>query len=139
MRSDFVEAYINLGDVLIRQSKHWEAVDIYRRGLSMAKMDRKADLYFNLGVVHSMIMKNSVLDQTKRKEYLQLIAQYFLNSTLINGNHKESIVNLAILLQQNHSLLNPYRQILIEKMKTYSGSDPELIYFNLALLLSDSG
>ncbi|CAG2180218.1 unnamed protein product, partial [Oppiella nova] len=59
MRSDFVEAYINLGDILIRQSKLTEAVDIYRRGLSLAQIDRRADLYFNLGVVHSMLLRAS--------------------------------------------------------------------------------
>lgn len=62
-----------------------------------------------------------------------------MNATLLNGNHKESIINLAILLQQYESLLIHFRQTLINKMKDYTGVDPELVYFNLALLLSDSG
>ncbi|CAG2121381.1 unnamed protein product, partial [Medioppia subpectinata] len=140
MRSDFVEAYINLGDILIRQSKLTEAVDVYRRGLSLAQTDRRADLYFNLGVVHSMLLKaNADEMDSNRTENVLLIAEYFQNSTLFNSNHKESIVNLAILLQQYEPILRPFKKTLIRTMKSYSGADPELVYFNLALLLSDAG
>jgi tetratricopeptide (TPR) repeat protein len=138
MRSDFVEAYINLGDILIRQSRLSEAVQIYKRGLALSQSIKNADLYYNLGVVHSMILKKLINKTNTTEEVLQ-IAEYFLNATLINANHKESLVNLAILTQQYQTLLKPFRKSLIEKMKQYSGIDRELVYFNLAILLTDEG
>ncbi|XP_054166364.1 protein O-mannosyl-transferase Tmtc3-like [Oppia nitens] len=139
MRSDFIEAYINLGDVLIRQSKLSEAIDVYHNGLLLNRIDRKADLYFNLGVVHSMILKNMDDMSDKRTETVRLIADYFLNATVINVNHKESIVNLAILFQKHESILSSYRQTLIDLMMSYTGTETELVYYNLALLFADSG
>lgn len=144
MRSDFVDAYINLGDVLIKQGKLKQAIQIYKKGIQSSENvnSKTADLYFNLGVAYSIMIKNHTIknDSIKNEDNqdkVKLIAEYFINATTINPFHKESLVNLAILIQRNNDLLKHLKESLIEKMKNYSGSDQQIVSFNLALLLAD--
>ena len=154
MRSDFVDAYINLGDVLIKQGKLKQAIQIYKKGIQSSENvnSKTADLYFNLGVAYSIMIKNHTIkndsikndsiknDSIKNEDNqdnFKLIAEYFVNATTINPFHKESLVNLAILIQRNNDSLKHLKESLIEKMKNYSGSDQQIVLFNLALLLAD--
>ena len=139
MRSDFVDAYINLGDVLIKQGKLKQAIQIYKKGIQSSENvnSKTADLYFNLGVAYSIMIKNHTIKNEDNQDKIRLIAEYFVNATTINPFHKESLVNLAILIQRNNDLLKHLKESLIEKMKNYSGSDQQIVLFNLALLLAD--
>ena len=49
MRPDYVEAYINRGDILLRMNRTNEANNIYRTALNYDH--NNADIYYNLGVV----------------------------------------------------------------------------------------
>ncbi|OTF77278.1 hypothetical protein BLA29_006324 [Euroglyphus maynei] len=49
MRPDYVEAYINRGDILLRMNRTNEADHIYRMALNYDH--NNADIYYNLGVV----------------------------------------------------------------------------------------
>ena len=139
MRSDFVDAYINLGDVLIKQGKLKQAIQIYKKGIKSSENvnSKTADLYFNLGVAYSIMIKNHTIKNEDNQDKIRLIAEYFVNATTINPFHKESLVNLAILIQRNNDSLKHLKESLIEKMKNYSGSDQQIVLFNLALLLAD--
>lgn len=139
MRSDFVDAYINLGDVLIKQGKLKQAIQIYKKGIQSSENvnSKTADLYFNLGVAYSIMIKNHTIKNEDNQDKIRLIAEYFVNATTINPFHKESLVNLAILIQRNNDSLKHLKESLIEKMKNYSGSDQQIVLFNLALLLAD--
>ena len=139
MRSDFVDAYINLGDVLIKQGKLKQAIQVYKKGIQSSENvnSKTADLYFNLGVAYSIMIKNHTIKNEDNQDKIRLIAEYFVNATTINPFHKESLVNLAILIQRNNDSLKHLKESLIEKMKNYSGSDQQIVLFNLALLLAD--
>ena len=50
MRADYVQAYINRGDVLIKMGRHAEALEVYHDALKHEPQN--PDLYYNLGVVH---------------------------------------------------------------------------------------
>jgi tetratricopeptide (TPR) repeat protein len=50
MRQDFIEAYINLGDILVKLDRVQDAQRTYEQAIQVDP--RNADLHFNLGVVH---------------------------------------------------------------------------------------
>lgn len=139
MRADFSEAYINLGDILIRQSKITSAIEVYQLGLIQGNGMKNADLYYNIGVAKSMLLRQQSVFEDDSEAVIDEIAEYFSNATIANPFHKEALINLAILIQRNERTLAKFRPDLLEKMKNYNGAELELVYFNLALLLSDSG
>ncbi|GFY39943.1 protein O-mannosyl-transferase Tmtc3 [Trichonephila inaurata madagascariensis] len=86
MRSDYVEAYINRGDILIRLNRTREAQDVYEKALQLD--DANADIHYNLGVVF--------LEQ--RKTDLAMIS--FDKALKINPRHEQALLNSAILIQE---------------------------------------
>jgi len=49
MRSDYVQAYINRGDVLLKMNRSEEALNVYKQALVYDS--RNPDIHYNLGVV----------------------------------------------------------------------------------------
>ncbi|KAH9508650.1 Protein O-mannosyl-transferase tmtc3 [Bulinus truncatus] len=123
MRSDFVEAYINLGDIQVKLGKLDDARATYEAAL---RQDPKnADLYYNLGVV--LLEQN----QTKiARKHFEMALQY-------NPDHWQSLYNSAILMQEGG---DPKERDValkrLEKLKRQKGEDPK-VYFNYAMLAMD--
>ena len=123
MRSDFIQAYINRGDVLLRMNKTHEALKIYQDALKIES--NNADVHYNLAVVS--------LQLNKPGEGLQ-----YLNKALeIDPNHPESLLNSAIIIQELG--LNSLKPLATQRLLRLREIQPdnERIYFNLAMLSAD--
>ncbi|GIX68929.1 protein O-mannosyl-transferase TMTC3 [Caerostris extrusa] len=89
MRSDYIQAYINRGDILIRLNRTQEAQKVYEKALQFD--DGNPDIYYNLGVVY--------LEQRKMDQALY----YFEKALKINPEHEQALLNSAILIQESGS------------------------------------
>merc|ERR1719474_382024 len=123
MRTDYVQAYINRGDVLLRMNRTEEALAIYNEAL---KYDRNnADIHYNLGVV--------ALEQGKPDVGLK-----YLNKALeLEPSHPEALLNSAIVIQELG--LNKLKPLAVERLLKLKDIAPEneKIYFNLGMLATD--
>ncbi|XP_059169827.1 protein O-mannosyl-transferase TMTC3-like isoform X2 [Physella acuta] len=123
MRADFVEAYINLGDIQVKQGRIEEAKQTYEAALRQDPSN--ADLFYNLGVV--LLEQNQT--QLARKNF-ELALQH-------NPDHWQSLYNSAILMQEAG---DPRDRDLalkrLERLKLQKGEDPK-VYFNYAMLAMD--
>ncbi|CAL1546804.1 unnamed protein product [Lymnaea stagnalis] len=123
MRADFVEAYINLGDIQVKLGKLDDAKLTYEAAL---RQDPKnSDLYYNLGVV--LLEQNQT--RAARKNF-ELALQF-------NPDHWQSLYNSAILMQEGG---DPRERDLamqrLERLKLQKGEDPK-VYFNYAMVAMD--
>lgn len=151
IRRDFVDAYINLGELYIRRNQIAEAIDNYENALRMVQYRGSvnptlADLYFNIGVAKSIELKQITPENYNAKlmEALMIdIAENFYRSIESNPNHKEALINLSILLQKPafpKRKVRYYREIVLDGLLEYSGdSDVEVIEFNIAMTMLDLG
>ncbi|CAL1282072.1 unnamed protein product [Larinioides sclopetarius] len=123
MRSDYVEAYINRGDILIRLNRTREAQDVYEKALQLD--DANADIHYNLGVVF--------LEQ--RKTDLAMIS--FDKALKINPRHEQALLNSAILIQEEggpHKRKTAYHRL---QMLLEAKDVNERVYFHLGMLAMD--
>jgi len=123
MRSDYVQAYINRGDVLLRMNRTEDALNIYKQAL---KYDRNnADIHYNLGVV--------ALEQGKPD-----LGLTYLNKALeLEPSHPEALLNSAIVIQELG--LNKLKPLAVERLIKLKDIQPEneKVYFNLGMLATD--
>ncbi|ESO89299.1 hypothetical protein LOTGIDRAFT_210330 [Lottia gigantea] len=123
MRSDYIQGYINRGDVLVKLGRSEDAVQVYEDALKIEPDN--ADLYYNIGVVYL------------EKKKVKLAHKYFDLALKYNPNHPQTLFNSAILLQESgdpSSRPESYKRL--EQLKKVSPSDSK-IYFNLAMLAMD--
>ncbi|GBM91445.1 Transmembrane and TPR repeat-containing protein CG4050, partial [Araneus ventricosus] len=144
MRSDYIQAYINRGDILIRLNRTQEAQKVYEKALQFD--NRNPDIYYNLGVVY--------LEQRKMDQALF----YFEKALKINPEHEQALLNSAILIQESGSrnlrkvaydrqrIGTSLSFVVIANRRTFNARFPTGIredfrsaLFNLALLLSEAG
>uniref|UniRef100_A0A0B6ZUP8 dolichyl-phosphate-mannose--protein mannosyltransferase n=1 Tax=Arion vulgaris TaxID=1028688 RepID=A0A0B6ZUP8_9EUPU len=123
MRTDFVEAYINLGDIQVKLGRLDDAKLTYEAALRQDPTN--ADLYYNLGVV---LLE---LNQTKNaRRNFEFALQH-------DPDHWQSLYNSAILMQEEG---DPKERELalqrLERLKLRKGEDPK-VYFNYAMLAMD--
>lgn len=120
LRSDFSNAYLNRGDVLLKMNRTKEAEDMYHRALQID--DNNPDLYFNLGIV--------LMDQGRSTEALD-----FFNKALdINPDHEESLVLSSILIRESGmSTYNNVAKSRLEKI-VHQGKESERVFINLGLM-----
>ena len=123
MRSDYIQAYINRGDVLIKMNRTKEAQEVYEKALTFES--ENPDLYYNLGVVF--------IEQGKPQQALA----YFDQALEIDPDHVQALMNSAILIQETGSVqLRPvaYKRLfkLLEQIP-----DSDRVYFNLGMLGMD--
>lgn len=57
MRSDYTQAYINRGDILIKLNRTKEAQEVYERALLYDSSN--PDIYYNVSIVHNFHTKSS--------------------------------------------------------------------------------
>ncbi|XP_015913361.2 protein O-mannosyl-transferase Tmtc3 [Parasteatoda tepidariorum] len=123
MRSDYIQAYINRGDILIKLNKTSEAREVYEKALSLD--NNNPDIYYNLGVVH--------LEQSKLTEALE----YFDKALELDPEHEQALMNSAVLIQESGNALK--RKVAYDRLHKLlkKGKVNERIYFNLAMLAMD--
>ena len=91
MRADYVQAYINRGDVLLKMNRTEEALAVYKSALNYDATN--PDIHYNLGVV--------ALEQGRPDQGLQ-----YLNRALeLDPQHKEALLNSAIVIQEPEALV----------------------------------
>ena len=125
MRADYVQAYINRGDVLLKMNRTAEALAVYQSALTY-DVDNP-DIHYNLGVV--------ALEQGRPDQGLQ-----YLNRALeLDPMHKEALLNSAIVIQELGlpHLHNLAMQRLLQ-LKELAPNN-ERVFFNLGMLTMDSG
>jgi len=123
MRSDYVQAYINRGDVLLRMNRTEDALNIYKQALNYDS--NNADIHYNLGVV--------ALEQGKPDVGLK-----YLNKALeLEPSHPEALLNSAIVIQELG--LNKLKPLAAERLLKLKDIQPtnEKVYFNLGMLATD--
>ncbi|XP_076362938.1 protein O-mannosyl-transferase Tmtc3-like isoform X2 [Tachypleus tridentatus] len=123
MRADYIQAYINRGDILIKLNRTQEAQEVYERALHFDSSN--PDIYYNLGVVY--------LEQGKTTQALV----YFNKALTLEPEHEQALMNSAILIQEigNAEL----RKAAYERLQLLlrKGKVNERVYFNLGMLSMD--
>ena len=137
MRADYVQAYINRGDVLIKMGRHAEALEVYHDALKHEP--ENPDLYYNLGVVHIEWGEPDIA------------LQHFEQALVIDPEHIQALTNSAVLMQETgKSDLRPmaYKRLflVLEKLlsstkekKNHESAGVDRVYFNLGMLGMDDG
>ncbi|XP_067123471.1 protein O-mannosyl-transferase Tmtc3-like isoform X2 [Centruroides vittatus] len=124
MRADYIQAYINRGDILVRLNRTEEAREVYKKALKFDS--NNPDLYYNLGVV--------LLEQGRSSEALQ----YFDKALKLDPGHEQALMNSAILIQETGS--PQLRKVAHERLNVLlqKGKASERVYFNLGMLAMDN-
>ncbi|XP_061389627.1 protein O-mannosyl-transferase Tmtc3 [Musca vetustissima] len=123
MRADYVQAYINRGDILMKLNRTLQAQEVYEKALLYDS--ENADIYYNLGVVF--------LEQGKSAQ-----ANVYFNKALeLYPEHEQALLNSAILLQEMGG--PEARQLSRERLHKIlqKNGDNEKVYFNLGMLAMD--
>ena len=137
MRSDFVDAYINLGGILVKQEKLLEAIDVYKLALNFGS--KTSDLFYNLAVVQSLILQeNETTRDGKLQDKIDEIAGNFLKAMESSPN-KDALINLAIMVQKYPQMKKEKKHLVKNLLEQYTGPEKERMWFNLALIYSDEG
>ncbi|XP_060651327.1 protein O-mannosyl-transferase Tmtc3 [Drosophila nasuta] len=123
MRSDYVQAYINRGDILMKLNRTAQAQEVYEQALLYDS--ENADIYYNLGVVF--------LEQGKSQQ----AHVYFNKAIELFPEHEQALLNSAILLQELGG--EEARQLSRERLYQVLARDDnnEKVYFNLGMLAMD--
>ncbi|KAM7345947.1 transmembrane O-mannosyltransferase targeting cadherins 3 isoform 1-T2 [Cochliomyia hominivorax] len=123
MRADYVQAYINRGDILMKLNRTAQAQEVYEKALLYDS--ENADIYYNLGVVF--------LEQGKSAQ-----ANVYFNKALeLYPEHEQALLNSAILLQEMGG--QEARQVSRERLHKVlaKNGDNEKVFFNLGMLAMD--
>ncbi|XP_046810295.1 protein O-mannosyl-transferase Tmtc3 [Lucilia cuprina] len=123
MRADYVQAYINRGDILMKLNRTAQAQEVYEKALLYDS--ENADIYYNLGVVF--------LEQGKSAQ-----ANVYFNKALdLYPEHEQALLNSAILLQEMGGQQD--RQLSRERLHKVlaKSGDNEKVFFNLGMLAMD--
>jgi len=152
MRNDYVQAYINRGDVLLRMNRTSEALAVYESAL--AHDSNNADIHYNLGVVRLQQQQ-----QQPQQDVTSALA-HFDAALNLDPDHSQSLINSAIIIQESGKAnLRPiaYKvklatikftymwrsfdgfqfQRLLRAMELQPENDR--VYFNLGMLAMDDG
>ncbi len=123
MRTDYVQAYINRGDVLIKMGRADEAFQVYNEALKFEPDN--ADLHYNLGVV--------LIELGQPQRALEM----FNSALAVDPEHLQSLMNSAILMQESGQ--GALRPLAYERLFRVMERQPDndRIYFNLGMLSMD--
>ncbi|CAH1799956.1 unnamed protein product [Owenia fusiformis] len=123
MRADYIQAYINRGDILLKLNKTQEAEQQYE--VALRYEHDNPDIHYNLGVV--LIEQGRQLDALKS----------FDRALNYDPEHKQTLFNSAVLMQE---IGDPkLRPEAFKRLHEVMPDDPdnEKIYFNLGMLAMD--
>ncbi|KAL3883448.1 hypothetical protein ACJMK2_029709 [Sinanodonta woodiana] len=123
MRPDYVEGYINRGDIMVRMKRLQDAIEQYE--LAKKYAPDNADVHYNLGVVYLEMGKP------------QLAYPNFEEALNFDPDHWQSLYNSAIMMQESGDpKLWPEALKRLEKLKKRDVNDPQ-VYFTLGMLNMD--
>ncbi|GFS42322.1 protein O-mannosyl-transferase TMTC3 [Nephila pilipes] len=124
LRSDFTNAYLNRGDVLLKMNRTKEAEAMYQRALEFD--DSNPDLYFNLGIV--------LMDQGRNVEALEL----FNKALYIEPDHEKSLEFSAVLIHE--SGMSRHQNLARDRLERIvdRGKETDRVYMRLGLMALDS-
>ncbi|GIY18761.1 protein O-mannosyl-transferase Tmtc3 [Caerostris darwini] len=124
LRSDFTNAYLNRGDVLLKMNRTKEAEAMYQRALEFD--DSNPDLYFNLGIV--------LMDQGRHMEALEL----FNKALYIEPDHEKSLEFSAVLIHE--SGMSRHQNLARDRLERIvdRGKETDRVYVRLGLMALDS-
>lgn len=123
MRPDYVQGYINRGDIMVRLGRKQEAIEQYN--LALHYENDNADVYYNLGVVN--------LDIGNRRE-----ARFYFEKALhYDPDHTQSLYNTAVMMQEDGDPKD--RQEASRRLRSLTKKSPDdsKAYFTLAMLAMD--
>ncbi|OPL21681.1 hypothetical protein AM593_08209, partial [Mytilus galloprovincialis] len=123
MRPDYVQGYINRGDIMVKLGRMKEAIVIYKTALKYEPDN--ADVYYNLGVV-SLELK----DPDAARVYFETALQH-------DPDHWQSLYNSAIMIQE-HGNANDWPELekRLQHLEKKNPTDPK-IYFTMGMLDMD--
>ncbi|XP_071036207.1 protein O-mannosyl-transferase Tmtc3 [Parasteatoda tepidariorum] len=124
LRSDFTNAYLNRGDVLLKMNRTKEAEAMYQRALEFD--DSNPDLYFNLGIV--------LMDQGRNVEALEL----FNKALYIEPDHEKSLEFSAVLIHE--SGMSSHKNLARDRLERIvdQGKETDRVYMRLGLMALES-
>ncbi|XP_011185465.2 protein O-mannosyl-transferase Tmtc3 [Zeugodacus cucurbitae] len=123
MRADYVQAYINRGDILMKLNRTAQAQEVYEKALLYDS--ENADIYYNLGVVF--------LEQGKSAQ----AHVYFNKAIELYPEHEQALLNSAILLQEHGGAeARELSRVRLFKVLDKDANN-EKVYFNLGMLAMD--
>ena len=125
MRSDYTQAYINRGDILVKMNRTEEARAVYETALSFEADN--ADLLYNMGVV---LVNQKKVDQAL--SYLDRALEH-------DPDHPQALLTSAILIQE--SRVTGLSGVAVDRLRRMveKGQANERVYFNLGMLAMDGG
>jgi tetratricopeptide (TPR) repeat protein len=123
MRPTFLEAYLNMGDMLLKANQTASARDAFIKALEINQ--QYPDAYFNLGTTYIKLNEQDKAENSYRK------------AISLDPQHKLSIFNLAMILNDKRD-----QESLMEAKKWYLKLveiDPtdEKVHFQLGILSTD--
>ncbi|XP_077528766.1 protein O-mannosyl-transferase Tmtc3-like isoform X2 [Haemaphysalis longicornis] len=123
MRVDYIQAYINRGDILIKLNRTKDAQEVYERALELDATN--PDILYNLGVVF--------LEQGRPGDALT----YFNKALELDPDHEQALMNSAILIQESGN--SKLRHLAFQRLELLlrKGKANERVYFNLGMLSMD--
>ncbi|XP_060080466.1 protein O-mannosyl-transferase TMTC3-like isoform X2 [Ylistrum balloti] len=123
MRPDYVQGYINRGDIMVKMSRLPDALDQYK--LALKYEPDNADVHYNLGVVN-LEMGNAAAAKINFEEAL-----------LHDPDHMQSLYNSAIMLQEGGDPRDwPEADKRLGKLKEFNPADSK-VHFTLGMLEMD--
>ena len=125
MRSDYTQAYINRGDILVKMNRTEEAREVYEKALTFEADN--ADLLYNMGVV--------LVNQKKVGQALS----YLDRALEHDPDHPQALLTSAILIQE--SRVTELSGVAVDRLHRMveKGQANERVYFNLGMLSMDAG
>lgn len=147
LRKDFIDAYINLGEVYVRKADFDEAIRVYNLALSMISFQfdhKRADIHFNLGVSKRLkLMHRPSRSEAENLKLFEEVMEHYQAATEVNSNHKEALLNWSIIIQRvqfNRPRYVVWRERLLQALRAYrKEEEKDMIEFNIAITLLDLG
>ncbi|XP_054713939.1 protein O-mannosyl-transferase Tmtc3-like [Uloborus diversus] len=125
MKKDYVDAYMQRAEVLLKLNRSEEAHNMYKEALKHDRMN--PDIFYNMGVL--------LLEQGKA---VQALAR-FDQALQLDPEHEKSLLNYAILTQDTGD--SSLRRVAYERLQVLldKGRQPERTYFNMGMLAMQDG
>ncbi|GAU94221.1 hypothetical protein RvY_06038 [Ramazzottius varieornatus] len=124
MRGDYVEAWINRGDVLLKMNRTEEALRVYQRA---AEIDpTNPDIFYNMAIVYTELGQSGKA------------LEFFNKALKIKPDHQLALLNSAVLMTEakQPSFHNEAEQRLQSVLKS-DGDANANAYFQMGLLMMD--
>ncbi|OQV18975.1 Transmembrane and TPR repeat-containing protein [Hypsibius exemplaris] len=122
LRSDYVDAYINRGDVLLKMNRTDEAVAVYKKALEFNA--ENPDVFYNLAIVY--------LERQDPNTALE----FFNKALSVKPDHQLALLNSAVLMGEMKKL--EYHGTIEQRLKDVLKMEQNPnAYFQMGLLMMD--